>query len=354
MEKNSFGITINGYFHPRGGWGIFNWNLAQILSDHGVNVFIRPTIPLGQHMEFLTAKQTALLSKPIQKTKVGMYVVEPWAWIKEINEEVQVAYSMVESDAIGAGWLATLNKMNGVIVPNNFIFEVFKACGVNKPLHVVNPSVDGTQFPFIDRSGRKIFTFGMAGYMDDRKSAREVIQAFISEFRGEKDVRLIIHSTNTDFGYYRGLKDPRIVISTKPMTYNEMQVFYHSIDCYLAPSKGEGIGMTVLEAMSTGLPVIGTKWGGMRDIMSEDHSYPLTEFTLKPRPEMIEQPGNWAYPDIQEIMYWMRHVYNQQDRAQKLGWKASEYVKAHHNPIDSARELSVILQAYDEPITKTS
>lgn len=350
MEKNSFGITINGYFHPRGGWGIFNWNLAQILSDYGVRVFVRPTIPLGQYTGFLTAKQTALLSKPIEKTRVGMYVVEPWAWIKNIQEEIQVAYSMVESDAIGAGWLATLNKMHGVIVPNKFIYDVFTSCGVTKPLHVVNPSVDTVQFPFIDRSGKSVFTFGMAGYMDNRKSAREVIQAFISEFRGEKDVRLIIHSTNTDFGYYRGLKDPRITILTKPMTYNEMQLFYHSIDCYLAPSKGEGIGMTVLEAMSTGLPVIGTKWGGMTDILSEDRSYPLTEFSLAPRPEMIEQPGNWAYPDIQEIMYWMRHVFINQHEAQMRGQRASEYIKKYHNPIDVARELSVILQAYDESI----
>lgn len=350
MEKNSLSITINGYFHPRGGWGIFNWNLAQILDEYGVDVHVRPTIPLGQHASFLTPRQTALLTKTPKKTKVGMYVVEPWAWIKNITEDVQVAYSMVESDAIGAGWLATLNKMNGVIVPNQFIHDVFASCGVLCPMHIVPPSVDATRFPYIDRSGRRVFTFGMAGYMDDRKSAREVIQAFISEFRGQKDVRLIIHSTNTDFGYYRGLKDPRITITTKPMTYNEMQVFYHSIDCYLAPSKGEGIGMTVLEAMSTGLPVIGTKWGGMTDIMDDRMAYPLTEYELKPRPEMIEQPGNWAYPDIQEIMYWMRHTFEKQDEALAKGKRASEYIKRFHNPMDVARELATILQAY-EPVT---
>ena len=349
MEKTSLSITINGYFHPRGGWGIFNWNLAELLSSSGVNVFLRPTIPLGQHMSSLSSEQVALLSKPIEKTKLGLYVVEPWAWIKEIKEDVQIAYSMVESDAIGGGWVATLNKMNGIIVPNQFIHDVFSSCGVLPPMHIIPPSVNTSHFGFINRSGRKVFTFGMAGYMDDRKSAREVIQAFISEFRGQNDVRLIIHSTNTDFGYYRGLKDPRITISTKPMTYNEMRVFYSSIDCYLAPSKGEGIGMTVLEAMSTGLPVIGTKWGGMTDVMTIDKAFPLTEFELKPRPMMIEQPGNWAYPCIPEIMFWMRWVFDNQPFAQEIGRNASMYVERVHSPAVVSEKLIDILTQY-EPI----
>ena len=347
MGRNSLDITINGYFHPRGGWGIFNWNLAQILEENGCNVYIRPTIPLDKFRDVLSPNQLHMISKTPQKTKVGLYVVEPWAWIKEINEEVQIAYSMVESDGIGGAWVGTLNQMSAVIVPNGFNFDVFTKFGVKGPIHVVPPPLDYYQFPWVDRSSRQVFTFGMAGYMDNRKSACEVIQAFLSEFRNEKDVRLIIHSTNTDFGYYKTLKDPRITISTKPMKYDEMQNFYHAIDCYLAPSKGEGIGMTVLEAMSTGLCVIGTKWGGMTELMTSEKSYPLTEFTLKPRPEMTEQPGNWAYPDVAEIMYWMRIVFQDPLKSRILGKNASLYVKQFHDPKKVADQLIKILKSYE-------
>jgi glycosyltransferase involved in cell wall biosynthesis len=349
MEKNSLSITINGYFHPRGGWGIFNWNLARILEKNGCNVFIRPTIPLDQFKGFLDQQQLQLIAKTPQKTRVGLYVVEPWARLSGMDEPIQIAYSMVESDAIGSGWLKTLNSMSAVIVPNKFNYDVFMKCGVHGPVHIVPPSVDTELFVREERSERQIFTFGMAGYMDDRKSACEVIQSFISEFRTEKDVRLVIHSTNTDFGYWKGLKDPRITISTRPMKYDEMKDFYHSIDCYLAPSKGEGIGMTVLEAMASGLPVIGTKWGGMTDILTENRAYPLTEFELKPRPQMLEQPGNWAYPDISEIMYWMREAYRDQLGSRLKGQNASLFVRNTLNEELVAKQFIDVLRQY-EPI----
>lgn len=347
MAKNSLGITINGYFHPRGGWGIFNWNLARILEHHGCDVYIRPTIPLDQFKDFLSYDQFRMINKGEKETPIGLYVVEPWARLSGMKEPIQIAYSMVESDAIGAGWLSTLNSMRAVIVPNEFIAHVFETCGVTSPVHIVPPSVDVHTFSNGNRNGRKIFTFGIAGYMDDRKSAVEVLQAFISEFKGEKDVRLVIHSTNTDFGYYRGLKDDRITISTKPMQRESLVDFYHSIDCYLAPSKGEGIGMTILEAMATGLPVIGTKWGGMFDIMSGFISYPLTGFTLKPRPLMVEQPGNWAYPDIQELMYWMRYAFEHRDDAMEKGQDASAFVNEFHNERDVGKKLADVIKIYE-------
>lgn len=306
-------------------------------------------MPLDQFKDFLSHEQLQMIHKINVKTTIGLYVVEPWARLSGMKEERIIAYSMVESDAIGAGWLGTLNSMRAVIAPNEFISHTFESCGVKVPIHVIPPSVNTDAFKYMNRGGRSVFTFGMAGYMDDRKSALEVIQAFVSEFKGEKGVRLMIHSTNTDFGYWKGLKDPRITISTKPMKSDEVVDFYHSVDCYLAPSKGEGIGMTVLEAMATGLPVIGTKWGGMTDIMSGFISYPLTEFELKPRPLMLEQPGNWAYPDVQELMYWMRYTFEHQHEARMVGEWASDHIQKFHNEKRIGKQLADVLKLY-EPI----
>ncbi len=50
---------------------------------------------------------------------------------------------------------------------------------------------------------------------------------------------------------------------------HDMEKVYHSFDTFIMSSLGEGIPMTMLEAMSTGLPVISTNVGGIPEIVSE-------------------------------------------------------------------------------------
>lgn len=46
-------------------------------------------------------------------------------------------------------------------------------------------------------------------------------------------------------------------------------------DCFVLPTRGEGWGMPLLEAMAYGRPVIATDWSAHTDFMTEDVAYPL-------------------------------------------------------------------------------
>jgi glycosyltransferase involved in cell wall biosynthesis len=52
----------------------------------------------------------------------------------------------------------------------------------------------------------------------------------------------------------------------------DLSAFYNAADLFVLPSKsGEGLPLVALEAMSTGLPIIATDVGGIKEVMLKDH-----------------------------------------------------------------------------------
>lgn len=61
--------------------------------------------------------------------------------------------------------------------------------------------------------------------------------------------------------------------------------YLHEADIFLLPSHFEGMPMTILEAMGTGLPVVATRVGGVPDMLTDGESGLLTEI----EPEAVAQ-----------------------------------------------------------------
>jgi sugar transferase (PEP-CTERM/EpsH1 system associated) len=57
---------------------------------------------------------------------------------------------------------------------------------------------------------------------------------------------------------------------------NDVADMLHGMDCFVLPSRGEGISNTLLEAMACGLPVIATRVGGNAELVDEGTSGELT------------------------------------------------------------------------------
>ena len=55
-----------------------------------------------------------------------------------------------------------------------------------------------------------------------------------------------------------------------PIKHNEVFNFLDGIDLYIQPSKQEGLPRALIEAMSRGLPAIGSRTGGIPELLSEE------------------------------------------------------------------------------------
>lgn len=75
-----------------------------------------------------------------------------------------------------------------------------------------------------------------------------------------------------------------LFIFERGMDFKKLWSMYAIADCFFLPSKAEGLGMPLLEAMATGVPCIGTKCAGIKELLSDRRG-------LLIRPEFV-------FPDV--------------------------------------------------------
>jgi glycosyltransferase involved in cell wall biosynthesis len=67
-----------------------------------------------------------------------------------------------------------------------------------------------------------------------------------------------------------GLEDHFLVVGQKK--HSELPQWFNLADVFVLPSRGEGTPTVLLEAMSTGLPIISTNVGGIPEILKDNES----------------------------------------------------------------------------------
>jgi len=326
-------LNFDGWSNIQSGYGIVSLEYPVALQKLGIDVsreWERRENILKHIYDILPKEHKEYVDKPFKKEKIGIIKTTPELFYKCTNE-FRIGYTMVENTRIGEKWKNWCNDMSMIMVPSNYLIDVFKESGVKKPIISVRQGMDSSKFPYIMRRPQRKFVFGTIGYQDDRKNWKDLVTAFCSEFNKNEPVELWIKNTN---GYWNitHFSDERIKIINTMYTFEEIQKLYAYFDCFVFPSHAEGSGLPPREAMATGLPVILTNWSGLTEIADKSISYPLTPIAIDyPDVRGIEQPGFQARIDVSELMYWMRYVYEHYDEATEKGKRASEFVHKEYN-----------------------
>lgn len=253
-----------------------------------------------------------------------------------------VGWTMLEVTGLPPAWVAGCNSMDEVWVPASFNVETFRNSGVTVPIHVMPLGVDVDYFhPEITgfRPSTR-FTFLSVFEWGERKAPEVLLRAFAEEFKDSEDVLLLLSVFNRDpqVDVHQQIADldlpataPIVVMLNPRFAAHQMGSLYRSADAFVLPSRGEGWGMPVLEAMACGLPTIATRWSGPADFLHEGVGFPLEPRRLVPAEARCPyyEGFEWADPDVEQLRSLMRQVVDDPDAARARGLAAAAEVAAN-------------------------
>lgn len=249
------------------GYGRDGIGLAQALLDRGHDVRLSPTsvgVPIPRDIAGLL---TYDLDGPFD---VAIHHLEP-ATVNLSKSEADMArinifWSMWEWESIDPSvidWATTFEQriqhFDHVVAYDSQSLNAF-APYTNAETHVVQGGYTSEFWPLVSRtinSNEKPFVFGMNGKLTVRKGVYTAYMAFnrFKEKYPDANAELVLHSSAQVFPQGMPLSEGVTVIE-KRWTQDQVKEFYSSIDCFLAPSWGEGKNLPPMEALSCGVPVI--------------------------------------------------------------------------------------------------
>ncbi|MEA1926261.1 MAG: glycosyltransferase [Patescibacteria group bacterium] len=185
------------------------------------------------------------------------------------------------------------NECDKVIAPSESIKKYVKKRGITSPVDVVSTGIEWERFQkgkcdkvrerYSISEDEKILLY--LGRIDKEKDLIFLSDAVFSLMRKNKTINLMFVGEGSLIGEIKAsaLKyDVRDrVIFTGLIDQSEVQNYYAAADMFVHASRTETQGMTITEAMASGLPIVAVEGTGVSDQIENGRTGILTPFNKK-------------------------------------------------------------------------
>ena len=314
-------INVYGAVKENTGWAITTRGIANGLNQLGWNVKISESGGVSEG--FKVDKNTHDMMQNGESNNIAFINHMPKHAIQiasESNARYKIIYFPFELDYMTSDIVGNINRLSDVYAcPTIFVENIAKKCGMVNTAVIPLASDINTEADEVELT-KKSYKFLMIGNLgDERKNCAFAIKSYLSAFTGDDDVCLVLKSMP---GHPNSDPSERIRIEKlghinppeiKVVHCDDSDIakYYASCDCLLMPSKCEGWGHPVFEALMFGMPVIASNYGGYLDFINKGKNIQLVNGAMvnaiaSPEYKNSEQ---WFEPDFNEFIGAMKKSY---------------------------------------------
>ncbi|MEG4321233.1 MULTISPECIES: glycosyltransferase family 4 protein [unclassified Microcoleus] len=317
-------------------------SLAKTLDKMGIPISVEPSTIASHVTRNSTAEENHLLAKWMNTAPSDLFQIK-WShywkpyFLKELNghlnlEFFAINYEFAKNDDDYDYWIYdAVNNSSHILAVSEYSKNVLIKAGCPaKKVSVIplgfNPLISQLYSPRPQKTQKDVkYILHMTNSFDLYRFGTDLaIQAFYQEFKNDANVELIIkdggknpdiiveHILNIEKQF--GKLKSKVHVRPKFYTKAELADLYLSADAFLAPFRGEGFAIKILDAFAAGLPVAMTLYGGPTEYANTANCYPI-DCDLIPVGECydtqylkIRNSPHWAEPNVQSVREQLRKI----------------------------------------------
>ncbi|HEV2574484.1 MAG TPA: glycosyltransferase [Beijerinckiaceae bacterium] len=346
---------IEGPFDSNYSLSLVNRETARALKAKGEEVFLHSSDGPGDYppnKSFLVQNHPDMLALWQDRTEIDTrdrLVVASRNIYPPRVDDADGTYNILHSYAweesrFPSQWVDQFNlHLDGIACVSSHVSKLLQDSGVAVPLSVVGNGVDHWErvpAARLQNLPGKSFRFLHVSSCFPRKGADVLLAAYGQAFRRSDDVTLIIKTFKNPHNDIEArlaaarAQDPEfpdVALIFEDLPDSDLKALYQHCQVLVAPSRAEGYGLPIAEAMLSGLPVIVTNWSGQADFCNEQTAW-LVDYSFAQAQTHFDLSSSvWAEPDRDHLASCMReaHAASATERARKAAAGRAMLLKDH-------------------------